>query len=93
MCITHELSTIRDADVILFFNKDTETGVTTITGTGTYDELLSTCDTFRRWHEFKWPDDTHDVAHGVDEHNSLHVSGALDDTALLSRHDDLHAKP
>jgi hypothetical protein len=73
MCITHELSTIRDADAILFFTKDKDSGVTTISGAGTYNELLQSCDTFRRWHEFKWPSGND---HGLGQGHGHDASGA-----------------
>lgn len=58
LCVTHELSTIQDADLIIFIDKDAS-GVTSIHGTGRYEQLIQSCDTFRRWHEFKWPNNGH----------------------------------
>ena len=87
LCITHELSTIRDADMILFFNKDQESGITTITGAGTYDELLQSCDTFKRWHEFKWPGDAHESPSEGAEMPGTAAGIALDDSALPSLRD------
>jgi len=55
--------------MIVFFSKDESTGETTISGTGTYSQLLKSCDTFRRWHEFKWPShDDHEPGH--DNHDT-----------------------
>lgn len=68
MCITHELSTIQDADKIIFLDKD-ESGVTTISGSGAYDELIKTCPTFKRWHSFKWPNSMH-VQHTNENHSN-----------------------
>jgi len=54
LCITHDLSTIQDADLILFFEKDPNTGITTISAQGTYQSLLEDNDAFRQWHAYKW---------------------------------------
>eukprot|EP00750_Incisomonas_marina_P015993 INCI1884.1.p1 GENE.INCI1884.1~~INCI1884.1.p1 ORF type:complete len:889 (+),score=115.33 INCI1884.1:146-2668(+) len=53
MCITHDISLIREADKIIFLAKDPVTGVTTISEQGTYDELKGSGGTFQQWHEFK----------------------------------------
>ena len=91
ICITHELSTIRDADVILFFDKDADSGVTSITGTGTYEELLKSCETFRRWHEFKWPHghravhDSHEPEKRVINDDAIPKHPSLSTPASLQR--------